>query len=157
MVIKGKAYWAKVLGAPGWGYKKQHKEWSVDVSIDAKDKERLLAAGMGKQYIKNKDDDRGDFITFRRRELKRDGSPGKPIAVFDRRGKPWDEKTLIGNGSTVNIKIVLNEIDGQKETKPGLIKMQVVELVEYEGNDDNEDFATYDDDGNEEKWDDGEE
>jgi len=153
MVIRGKAFWAKVLGQPGWGYKKQHKEWSTDVAITPKDKERLLAEGMGKQYIKNKDDERGDFLTFRRRELKRDGTPGKPISVFDKRGQPWPQETLIGNGSAVNIKIALNGVDGQKELKPGLIKMQVVELVEFEGRDDDEDFPVYDDDGNEEKWD----
>lgn len=152
MVIKGKAHWAKVLGAPGWGYKKQHKEWSVDVAIDDATKERLLAEGMGKTYIKNKGDERGNFITFRRRELKRDGTPGKPIEVLDRTGKDWDQKKLIGNGTVVNAKIILNDVDGENYKKPGLLKLQIVDLVEYEGNGDAEDLPIYTDDG-EETWD----
>lgn len=153
MIIKGKGYWCKILGAPGWGYKKQHKEWSMDLSIDAATKERLLAEGMGKQYIKNKGDEKGDFLTFRRRELKRDGSPGKPIEVVDKKGKAWDDKVLIGNGSIINVKMVLNEVDGQRETKPGLIKVQVVELVPFEGRDEDDELPVYSDDGSVEKWD----
>ena len=151
MVIQGKAKWAKITGAPGWGYKKQYKEWSFDLGIDDATKNRLLEAGMHKQYIKNKDDDRGDFITFKRRELKKDGTPGKPIEVVDRYGKEWDPKKLIGNGSILNVKIALNEIPDQKGTKPGCIKVQVWDLVEYEGGDgDSEDFPVAD--GSEEPW-----
>ena len=151
MVIQGKAYYAKVLGAPAWGYKKQHKEWSLDVTIDAPTKARLLEAGMSKGVIKNKDDDRGDFITFKRRELKKDGTPGKRIEVVNKKGQEWDQKALIGNGSVVNCKIALNEYEG--ETKPGLIKLQVVEHVEYEGRGgDDEDLPTYNEDGTVEDW-----
>ena len=151
MVIQGPVHYAKVLGAPAWGYKKQYKEWSVDLCIDAPTKARLLEAGMSKSAIKNKDDDRGDFITFKRRELKKDGTAGKPIEVVNKKGQPWDQKALIGNGSICNFKIALNEYEG--ETKPGLIKMQVVEHVEYEGRaGDDEDLPTYGDDGQVEDW-----
>ena len=150
MVIQGTAHWAKVLGAPGWGYKKQHKEWSVDIAISEAVKKQLLAAGMTKSVIKNKGDDRGDFLTFKRREFKRDGSPGKPIAVFDREGEEWPQNKLIGNGSIVNAKIVLNEQD-DGEVKPGLIKLQVWEHVEFEGREgDDEDLPI---DTSDEQWD----
>lgn len=143
MIISGIAHWAKVVGAPGWGYKNQYKEWSMDVAIDESTEAKLLEAGMDKSYIKNKGDDRGNFITFKRRELKRDGSPGKPIAIVDARGSDWDGKTLIGNGSKVDCKIILNDVEGQKGTKPGLLKVRVAELVAFEGREDDEDF-TYD-------------
>lgn len=150
MVIQGKAWYPKVLGAPAWGYKNQYKEWSTDVTLDEKTKARLLEAGMSAGVVKNKGDDRGDFITFKRRETRKDGTPGKPIEVVDKKGAPWNQKTLIGNGSVVNAKIILNEQNG--ETKPGLLKMQVVELVEYEGRGDDEDLPTYNDDGSVEDW-----
>lgn len=150
MIIRGKTKWAKIVGAPGWGYQKQHKEWSFDLSIDEASKKSLLDAGMDRKYIKNVDDDRGDFISFKRRELKKDGTPGKPIALFDRKGQEWDGKTLIGNGSVLNVKIALNEVPNQKGTKPGVIKVQVWDLVEYEGKNDDEDFPV--DGGSEEPW-----
>lgn len=151
MVLQGQVWYAKVLGAPAWGYKKQYKEWSVDMCLDEATRERLLAAGMSKSAIKNKGDDRGDFLTFKRRELKKDNTPGKPIEVVDKKGAPWDQKALIGNGSVCNFKIALNEYEG--ETKPGLIKMQVVEHVAYEGRgEDDEDLPTYGDDGQVEDW-----
>jgi hypothetical protein len=151
MVIQGKAYYAKVLGAPAWGYKKQYKEWSIDVTLDAATKARLLEAGMSKSAIKNKQDDRGEFLTFKRREKKKDGTDGKPIEVVNKKGQEWNQKALIGNGSVVNCKIALNEYEG--ETKPGLIKLQIVEHAEYEGRaGDDEDLPMYNDDGTVEDW-----
>jgi hypothetical protein len=153
LIIRGKAYWAKVIGAPGWGYKKQHKEWSIDVAIDEATKAQLIEAGVDSQYIKNKGDQHasgGDFVTFKRRDTKADGTPGKPIMVVDRNGQDWDGKTLIGNGSVVNVKIALNDRDGATTKKPGLIKMQVWELVEFEGREgDDEDFPVA---GEAEEW-----
>ena len=151
MILRGKTKWCKIVGAPGWGYKKQHKEWSFDQSIDEATKTALLEQGMDKKYIKNDNDDRGDYISFKRRELKKDGTPGKPIAIFDRKGEEWDQKKLIGNGSVLNVKIALNEIEGQKGTKPGCIKVQVWDLVEYEGRGgDDEDFPV--EGASEEPW-----
>lgn len=151
MIISGIAHWAKIVGAPGWGYKKQHKEWSMDVAIDENTRKALLAAGVDGKYIKNKGDEKGDFLTFRRRETKADGQPGKPIAIVDAKGNDWDGKTLIGNGSLVQAKLALNEVEGQKTLKPGLLKVRVVKLVEFEGREggDDEDF---DYDSGEEAW-----
>lgn len=144
MIIQGKAHWAKIVGEPVWGYKNAHKEWSMDFCVDAKAREKLLAEGMDPSYIKNKGDERGDFITFRRRSVKRDGTEAKPIEIKTRAGADWDGKTRIGNGSTVNVKIALNDVEGKKGTKPSLIKVQVWELVPYAGGDD-EDFPVGDD------------
>ena len=153
MIITGFAHYAKVLGKPAWGYEKQYKEWSIDVAISADTRTALIAAGMDSAAIKNKGDDRGDFITFKRREFKKDGEPGKPIEVVDKKQQAWDHAKLIGNGSKINAKIALNEQVGKKGLKPGIIKLQVVDLVEYEGRAmDEEDLPTYADDGSVETW-----
>lgn len=148
MIITGKAYWAKVLGSPQWGYKNQYKEWSIDIAIDDKTKQRLIAEGVSEDRFKNKDDDRGDFLTFKRREIKRDGEPAKPFFVVGPDKSPWPQDTMIGNGSKVNAKLILNESDDG--LRPALLKLQIVDLVEYG---DGEDFPAYDEDGKEEKWD----
>lgn len=153
MIIKGTAHWAKIVGEPGWGYKKQHKEWSMDVSIDETTRKQLISEGMDGSYIKNKGDDRGDFITFRRRSVKANGDPAKPIDITDAKGETWG-KDLIGNGSTVLVKIALNDREGAKTKKPSLIKVRIMNLVAYEGGSgDSEDFEDYVDANGEEKWD----
>lgn len=152
MIIQGKAYWAKVLGEPGWGYKNQYKEWSIDVTLDAKTMKKLIAEGVAKDKIKNKGDDRGNFLTFKRRETKKDGNPAKPFLVIGPDGKtPWPQTELIGNGSVVNAKLILNENE-DGTMRPSLLKLQVVEHVPYG---DGEDFTDYTDGGEDgsETWD----
>lgn len=106
-----------------------------------------------KAKIKNKGDDRGDFISFKRKEIRSDGVTAKPIRVVDNLKKLWDQEVKIGNGSEVNVSFVVNEYtyNGTTGKKPGLIAIQVVKLVPYEGGN-HEDFATYDEEGNE-TWD----
>lgn len=152
MIINGTAYWAKVVGAPGWGYKKQHKEWSIDVAISEDTRKALLAAGVDGASIKNKGDEKGDFLTFRRRETKANGDPGKPIAIVDAKGNDWDGKTLIGNGTLIQVKLALNEQEGKKTFKPGLIKIRVVKLVEFEGRASDGDDDDFNYDSGEEEW-----
>lgn len=150
MIIKGKGFWCKIVGAPGWGYKNQHKEWSMDLSISDETETALLNAGMDPSYVKDKGDEKGKYLTFRRRELRADGTPGKPIEIVDRNGQAWDGKTLIGNGSLLKVKIAMNDLDGKKTKKPGLIKVLVHELVPFEGREgDDEELVSSDD----EKWD----
>jgi hypothetical protein len=136
VIIRAKAYWAKVIGKPVKAYDpKDPPEWTIDLALDEDTKKKLLAEGMTESYIKNKGDDRGDFITFRRKSIKQDGNAAKPIEVVDDKRKPWDDRKL-GNGTVVNAMVVLNEIPGpggKLKNKPGLIKLQVVELVEYAG------------------------
>ena len=128
-ILQGQAYYAKVIGKPKPGYDKTKLEWSTDVAINSETKKRLIKEGVG-AYIKNKGDDRGDFISFKRAATKMDGTPGKPIEVVDNKGQPWDQNTFIGNKSVVNVMYALNE-KAAGGLKPGLIKMQVWEHVPY--------------------------
>lgn len=156
MMIRGTAYWAKVVGKPVKAYNPGEFEWTIDVAIDEATRKALAKAGLGDR-VKNKGDDRGDFIQFKRKSVKADGEPAKPIAIVDSKGQPWDDKTLIGNGSIVNVKFIINEItmqNGRKILKPNILKMQVWEHVPYESKGD--DFPVKEDNetkGKAEEWD----
>lgn len=130
MLIQGKARYAKVLGAPVWGYENAHKEWTIDVEVDEKTQERIKKEGLGDK-IKTKDG--ATFVTFKRKEFKADGTPNKPIRIVGPDGKSeWDQKTKIGNGSTVNVNFAINEYKPGKFTW-NILSMQVWELVGYDG------------------------
>lgn len=149
MIINGICFWAKVVGAAQPGYDKTKKEWSIDVSISKETKDVLVKEGL-KSKIKNKGDDRGDFISFKRKEVRNDGTLSKPIRIVDNAKREWDQTVLIGNGSEVNVSFMINdyEYNGVAGKKPGLIAVQVVKLVPYEGGE-YEEFATYDENGTE--------
>jgi hypothetical protein len=129
MLIRGKAKWAKVIGAPVWGYEEKHKEWSIDVYLDDETVARLTAEGL-KSKIKDKGN--GQYITFKRRELKQDGTANQPIRVVDHHGEPWNPKVRIGNDSTVNVNFAINEY-GKGEKSANILSLQVWDLVPYEG------------------------
>lgn len=158
LILQGSAYWAKIVGDPQPGYDKTQKEWSMDLgNLTEKNIATLKEAGLGHK-VKNKGDDRGDFIQFKRKALKKDQAtgamvPSKPIEIVDKDKNPWDGKTKIGNGSTVNVKFLVNETtyNGKKFLKPGIIGVQVVKHVPWEGGD-HEDFPEYNEDGTE-TWD----
>lgn len=132
MIISAKAYYAKILGAPVQAYDKTKKEWTIDLCFDDETVEKLVAEGMDKEYLRNKGDERGYFFTYRRPELRKDGSPSTPIKVVDDKGQPWDASKLIGNGSTLNVMVALNQA-GKKGLKPSVISIQVWDHVAYQG------------------------
>ncbi len=132
-LIQGKAFYAKVLGKPQPGYDKEKNEWSFDLSLDEKGKAEAKRLGFTEK-IKNKGDDRGDFIQFKRGEFKntKPGEPAvanTPFSVVDQHGKPWDSKKLIGNGSTLNVKYSIYA--GRKGNKPIALAIQVWDHVPY--------------------------
>lgn len=135
MIIKGKAFWCKIVGDPVQAYDKDEKEWCIDVGqLDEATIEKLTKMGMRPSYIKDKGDERGKFLQLRRKALKTDGTPAQPIEIQDAHGEPWDGKTLIGNGSTINVAIGLNTVKwkGDQWLKPSLISVQVWDLVPYQ-------------------------
>jgi len=127
MLIQGKAKWAKIIGEPSWGYENKFKEWSIDVYVDENTVKKLKDEGLGPKL---KDKGNGVYITFKRKELKADGTPNQPIRVVDHRGQPWDNRK-IGNGSTVNVNFAVNEYKpGQKNAN--ILSLQVWDLVPFE-------------------------
>jgi hypothetical protein len=129
LLIQGKAKWPKIIGEPIWGFEKKHREWSIDVFIDDETAHKLEVEGL-KDKIKDKGD--GQFITFKRRELKQDGSPNTPIRVVDHHGELWNPRTKIGNGSTVNVNFAINEY-GKNQKSANILSLQVWDLVPYAG------------------------
>ena len=134
MMIQGKTYWNRTVGEPHENKFAKSKQWSFDLSIDEDTEKKLLAKGMRKTYIRNKDDERGNFLSFNRDAIKKDGSAGKPYEIVDDQGLPWDQSKLIGNGSVLNCIITMNEreYNGSKFLKPSCVKFQVYDLVTYE-------------------------
>lgn len=131
MLIRGISKWAKITGEPHWGYKNQHKEWSIDVYLDDETIERLKVEGLGEKL---KDKGSGTYLTFKRRELKQDQTPNQPIRVVDHHGEAWNNAVKIGNGSTVNVNFAINEY-GKDEKSANILSLQVWDLVKYDGGD----------------------
>lgn len=130
MIIQGRAKWCKVLGEPGWGYQNKHKEWSLDVYIDEETAHKLEVEGL-QDKIKDKGD--GQFVTFKRKELKSNGEPNQPIRVVDDHGNPWPAEKMIGNGSVVNVNFAINEYK-PGEFSANILSMQVWDHVAYGDN-----------------------
>lgn len=128
MLIRGKIKWAKILGNPVWGYENKFKEWSCDVYVDEETQHRLEVEGL-KDKLKDKGN--GVYLTFKRKELKTDGSPNQPIRVVDHHGEPWGTQN-IGNGSTVNVNFAINEFKPQ-QFSANILSLQVWDLVKYDG------------------------
>ena len=124
-IISGKAFWTKLNRKDEYSDKYQ-----LDVGdLSEKSKEVLTSHGV---KLKNKNDDRGEFITARTQYL---------VPVIDSDKKVIDSDTLIGNGSSVRVKVDFNKTHPFVEkygTSMYLKKVQVTELVEY-GRDDFDD------------------
>lgn len=132
-LVRGQASWCKIIGAAPPGYDNGPAEWSFDLILDEEGKKTFLASGADKFYVKNRDGK--DFVRFVRKAVKQDGEAAQPIRVVDHRGQPWDGKTLIGNGSTLNVNFTLNEVKskGVKRLKPSVLSVQVWDLKKYQG------------------------
>ena len=124
-IISGKAFWTKLNRKDEYSDKYQ-----LDVGdLSEKSKEVLTSHGV---KLKNKNDDRGEFITARTQYI---------VPVMDSDKKVIDKDTLIGNGSSVRVKVDFNKTHPFVEkygTSMYLKKVQVTELVEY-GKDDFDD------------------
>lgn len=140
-VIKGQAYWAKILGDPAPGYDPTETEWSIDVTVNEDARATLTDLGLADK-IKNKGDERGDFITFKRKGVKKDGERAKNITVIDKTRELWPQDELIGNGSEVAVKFIADEWEyGKKKgVRAAVLTVMVLDHVPY-GEDELEQFA----------------
>lgn len=138
--IRGKLFWPKVLGEPVDNYSKDGKEWVFDLALDA---DGIKQAKVLKVLnIKDKDDERGKFLTFKQkyREVgtNEDGSPRytKAPRVLDATGKEWDKDTKIGNGSVADVKFEIRNYGTGKY--PGIYPraIRVLDHVPYDGGND---------------------
>lgn len=160
MIISGKAWWAKVVGPAPKG--KFGYEWSIDVcQLDAETIKMLKTEGVKKSYFKNEDDERGTYITLRRKATRKNKidkeiiEPAEPISIVDEYKKPWDSRK-IGNGSDINVMLGINDYvyEGVAGKKPSIIAIQVTNLIPYEGKGGFTSKYDVDDEttGNKDKW-----
>ena len=111
--VRGKLFWAKVIGDPVDNYNKDGKEWVGDLALDDDGVRQLKGIKLnGKPVfnIKDKDDERDPFITFKQKFRtwtdKRTGEEkqSEPIKILDAAGKKWGDEKL-GNETVADVKL----------------------------------------------------
>lgn len=133
--MTGTIFWEKLRGDPQPGYDEDKNEWSVDFTPNQKGLDLLKRIGLGEK-LRSKDDDREDFITFRRPELKKDGTANGHVEVVDAEGNPFPEEKLIGNGTGAKVKFGVLDLPARGKfkafIKPVLYKVTITNLVEFQ-------------------------
>ena len=130
--IKGRVYWCKHNKLDEMSGKYQ-----IDVTLDETGRSTVVDLGLDK-YIKNKDDERGDFITLKSK---------RPIKAVDINKVELPANKEIGNGSVVKAIVRPYTSPGFKGLFAGASSLMVLELKEFssdgvdEFGDDNEGYA----------------
>ena len=130
-IISGDAYWAHVI-TPNIKFNPDG-EWSIEVcNLNAANKKIAQADGL---TIKNKDDERGDFVTLKQYARSKDGS-FRPMSVKDAERNPFPSSKRVGNGSKVNVSYYPKEYTVYGGGVKGYLNgVQIVDLVEYSADD----------------------
>ena len=137
-VISGEAYWASIV-APNTTFDSDGV-WSIDVCN--LDKKNLGIVNKDGLTVKNKGDDRGDFVTIKRKvRNQKSGELNRAPTLVDAQKRAM-LNTAVGNGSVVNVKYNPYEWEfgGRKGIGANLNAIQVVDLVPYSSDSDGEDF-----------------
>ena len=137
-VISGKAYWASIV-APNTTFDSDGV-WSIDVcNLDKKNLDIVKKDGL---TVKNKGDDRGDFVTIKRKvRNQKSGELNRAPTLVDAQKRAM-LNTAVGNGSVVNVKYNPYEWEfgGRKGIGANLNAVQVIDLIPYSSDNDGEDF-----------------
>lgn len=129
--MSGKVYWAKILGAPVPNYNRDGKEWTLEFEPDADGLKALKAQKLGDR-LKDKGDGRAPYITLKKSELSQDGTPNAPIRVYNSDNEDWDKNTLIGNGSSGDIKLDIRDYGVGKKKGIYPVALRITEHVPYQ-------------------------
>jgi len=128
-VLKGNAYWASIV-SPNTTFDSDGV-WSIDVgNLDKKNTDIAKADGLS---VKNKGDDRGDFVTVKRKvRNQKTGELNRAPTLVDAQKRTMIN-TLIGNGSEVNVLYSTYEWEfkGRSGVSADLRAIQVTNLVPY--------------------------
>jgi hypothetical protein len=102
------------------------------VTPDAEGLKTLKKLGIADRLRDPKDgDERTErFISFRHKELKKDGTKADPIRIVDSGNSPWGDG-LIGNGSTVDVKFVVRDYGTGRKKGVYIRALRVLDLVPY--------------------------
>ena len=97
-VLKGNAYWASIT-SPNTTFDSDGV-WTIDVgNLDTKNKKMAQEDGLN---VKNKGDDRGDFVTIKRKVKNKRGDLNKAPEVVDAQKRAMIN-TLIGQDRLVTM------------------------------------------------------
>mgnify|MGYP003133611116 FL=1 len=127
-VMSGTAYWASVI-TPNTKFDADGV-WTIDVgNLDDLNKKKAQKDGL---TIKNKGDEKEDFVTFKRKVRNNKGNLNRQPNVVDA-NKRLITETMIGNGSKVNVLYEPFEwnFGGKTGVSADLRAVQVTELVPY--------------------------
>lgn len=127
-VMSGTAYWASVI-TPNTKFDADGV-WTIDVgNLDDLNKKKAQKDGL---TIKNKGDEKEDFVTFKRKVRNAKGNLNRQPNVVDA-NKRLITETMIGNGSKVNVLYEPFEwnFGGKTGVSADLRAVQVTELVPY--------------------------
>ena len=127
-VISGTAYWASVI-TPNTKFDADGV-WTIDVgNLDDLNKKKAQKDGL---TVKNKGDEKEDFVTIMRKVRNAKGSLNRQPNVVDA-NKRLITDTMIGNGSKVNVLYEPFEwnFGGKTGVSADLRAVQVTELVPY--------------------------
>ena len=115
--------------------------WSIQVEVNDDNREVVEKSGL---KVANKGDERGDFVTIKRKVHRKDGTERNAPLVMDSQNNRWNNDKKIANGSTVNVKAIPYEWDyaGKSGISADLAAVQIVDFIEYSGN--QQDFAPVD-------------
>jgi hypothetical protein len=110
--------------------------------VDAKTKKQLQDLGLGPR-IKNKGDERNDFITIKRKYTRKDGTKNSAPRVVDSKKTPISPDDLIGNGSKVNVAFDTYDynVGGNQGVGSSLKAVQVIKLIEYSPSENLDEFS----------------
>ena len=126
-VISGDAFWAHVI-TPNTKFNPDG-EWSIEVcNLDKANKKVAETDGL---TIKNKGDERGDFVTLKQYARNKDGA-SRAISVKDSQRNTFPSDKRVGNGSKVNVSYFPKEYTVYGGGVKGYLNaVQVTDLVEY--------------------------
>jgi len=118
-VLRGEAYWANVR-------KPNDLSGKLQMDIGNMDKTSLKLLKEAGVPLKNKGDEKGDFITLK-------GSPEYPPKITDSKCNVLPEPVSIGNGSKVKVPFNTYEwnFKGKKGVSVGLNSIMVLNMIEY--------------------------
>tara|TARA_R100000664_G_scaffold17170_4_gene26063 strand:+ start:2304 stop:2759 length:456 start_codon:yes stop_codon:yes gene_type:complete len=130
-VIQGEAFWAHVIN-PNTKWNPEG-EWSIEIgNLDKINKSIAEADGL---TIKNKNDERGDFVTLKQYARTKEGT-ARPMRVEDAKRNPFPADQLIGNGSKVNASYYPKPYTQYGGGVKGYLQgVQVINLIKYNNDD----------------------
>lgn len=119
--------------------------YAIDIFIEQKEARKMKKEGFNvkkvTQDIKGIEGAIGKYTLTIKKNAYYEGNPNKPPIVVDSQLKPYTG--LIGNGSKVSVVFAAKEWTGFGTTgiAAGLRKIQVIDLVEYDADEDLEEFG----------------